>query len=170
MDNHATETMTAAEFRAMQRGDESPDEPPDTVDTYLGVDPGKKMGLALWIPSAEDLTLPVAMSFYDALAWAVANADPCSTVCCVEDPTQNKPVFNRGVTGRKNLRIAQNVGQNKAYAELTIKGLLRRGFFVRRIRPTSAKWDRKTLKRMTGYTGRSSQHARDAAKMVVHYS
>ena len=169
MDNHVTETMTAAEYQTMQRSDtDAPGERPDTVRMYLGVDPGKQTGLALWVPSEDRLILPPAKSFFDALSWAAEHADPACTVCVVEDPTQNKPIFNRGVSGRRNLKIAQNVGSNKRSAQLTIKGLLRRGFYVRRVRPTSAKWSKETLERMTGYTGRSSQHARDAAKLVYN--
>lgn len=84
----------------------------------------------------------------------------------VEDPSQNKPVFNRNVNKLQMLKIAQNVGANKRDADWVVHLLESNGFKISLIRPTSAKWTKHQFEMITKYEKRVSQHVRDAAKLV----
>ncbi len=136
------------------------------IDTYLGIDPGRKTGLAVWHAAREELEIFPAMPFWEAWEKVTGSYPPSETAAVIEDPTQNRPVFRRGTSGRRREKIAQDVGENKAHAKLWIEGLERLGYAVRRVRPTQKKWSKRTFERITGYTGRSSSHARDAARLV----
>ena len=82
------------------------------------------------------------------------------------------------------MRYAQNVGQNKAAAKLIIKMLRQKGVPVIEVAPSKrqradkeknqraellrmpTKTSPEQFRRITGYTSRSSEHARDAATLV----
>ncbi len=137
------------------------------MKTYLGIDPGAKTGYALW----RDKQLYVSTTTFWAMArtleqFAVPDHAHLEIIVVIENPALNRPVFPRLLTRNAMLKIAQNVGANKRDAALLIELAESLGFEVRQVKPTSAKWNRQTFERITKYTGRTSQHGRDAAKMV----
>jgi hypothetical protein len=91
-------------------------------------------------------------------------------VVIVEDPAQNAPVFARGLTGAPLGRLAQNVGANKQMATLCTERLRSKGMNVIPVRPSKEKWDAATFAEHFIYHGRTSQHARDAARLVHLYN
>ena len=139
---------------------------------WIGVDPGKKTGVAYWHDYAEKLEVLPAWPFWKA--WHEVRAtvrraqkQGMSVCAVVEDPTQNAPVWSRGGQhGRKHIKIAQNVGSNKRDAQLWVSGLERLGIEVKKVRPEKSKWSRSTFENITGYEGRTSEHGRDAARLV----
>lgn len=141
-----------------------------TIDVYIGIDPGKNTGIAIWHADLEELEILPAKPFWEAWEEVTLTYPPEEVIAVVEDPTQNRPVFSRGQSRPTREKIAQDIGRNKRDAQLWIAGLERLGFAVRRVRPTQSKWTKKTFERITGYTGRSSEHARDAARMVYGLS
>lgn len=86
----------------------------------------------------------------------------------IEDPRLIPTVYARNRRGMdaRGLRIAQNVGQNKAIAAVIIEDLEALGVTVHRHAPSGAKWTAETVKAL-GWTGRSSQHARDALRVAL---
>ena len=139
---------------------------------FVGIDPGKKNGVAVW--DGNSFTKLCTMSFWQVIEYIeskVADRDRITFV--VENPNRNKPVFpKRGVSHKehlKMLKIAQNVGQNKRDAQLIIEKIKSLGFPVMEIKPS--KYSMTKLKpnifaQMTGFDGKCSEHARDAAMLV----
>lgn len=142
---------------------------PDSILTrvFIGIDPGVQTGLAAWFPREEELKIWPALSFWDAYDaiwdYVVQHYD---VTLVIEDPGGNKPVFHRGKAGRENLRIAQNVGSNKRDAALWIALFEKQCWHYEAFTPKGSKWTKQYFETITGYKGRSSSHARDAARFV----
>lgn len=140
----------------------------------IGVDPGKKTGMAFWNPKLSKgdpcRLILKTFGFWDAYEYLTGRYPPEEVAIFIEDPGRNKPTFGRKDMKKAVLdRKSQNVGSNKEQARLLIEGFRRKGYVVFAIRPGSAKWSRKQLKLYSGsgYDGPSNQHERDSARLVV---
>ena len=135
---------------------------------FIGIDPGVSTGYALWEDDKLYVDTGTFWSVVGTLEQFGRDARPEGTeiVVVIEDPNLNRPVFPRGVNPAMMLKVAQNVGANKRDAQLLIEWAESWELEVRRVRPVSKKWDAETFQKITGYNGRTSQHARDAAKLV----
>ena len=131
----------------------------------VGIDPGIDTGYAVYDVLFNELTEAVTISFWEAWNKA-ALMNPAQVLYVVEDPAQNKPVWNRNLPKNANLKVAQDVGGNKREARLMIKGLRRLGFVVDAVRPEGPKWTSRYFRGITGYEGRVSEHVRDAARLA----
>ena len=131
----------------------------------IGIDPGKKTGIALW--NGKEIKFMDSMSFWDAIDLLNRYAEIIpEAIVYIENPQLNKPVFARGNKKVVREMIAQRVGMNKRDAQLLIKYCERLGFTVKQIKPTTSKWNAKELKTITGITKRTNEHVRDAIKLV----
>jgi hypothetical protein len=130
----------------------------------IGIDPGVRTGLAAYDRQTKVITLAITSDFWGALDLITDSYAPDTAEIVIENPGLNRPTFRQhGQSGRE--KISQNVGSNKAEARLLIARFLQLGYPVRGIKPTSAKWDAEYVRRVTGYTRRASEHARDAIKL-----
>ena len=142
----------------------------NTAKLFIGIDPGKTTGMALWVPGDKLLRLHSG-SFWE-IYYDVLQYDKECTVIVVEDPNKNRPVFPRhGASKKEIIKIAQNVGMNKRDAQLLIEGFRLEGYTVVQVKPRGSKYSRgkmdaKQFSAMTGYKGSSNQHNRDAALLV----
>lgn len=135
----------------------------------IGIDPGKTCGLAVWDCTLQELLKLRSLDFWDTYSDVVHywNNQGRPLIVFLEWPGGNKPTFGRRKLGKPALdRKAQNVGSNKRTAQLLHSGFTKKGIPVRKVTPKQQKWTKKTFENITGWTGRSSQHARDAARMV----
>jgi hypothetical protein len=134
---------------------------------YIGIDAGACTGLAEW-QYGGDLRCDTT-TFWGAID-RIREMHKCwGTHLCVviEAGWKNRPVFARpGVQGRRQLRIAQNVGQNHAHGKLIVDYCDLKGIRYLALRPGTPKLNDEQFRRLTGYDGTTSQHARDAAMMV----
>lgn len=136
---------------------------------FIGIDAGVHTGIAIW-SSAEMRFLKLqTVGFWkahDIIQQAVgSHAGQIRIV--IEDPGQNRPTFRRG--GQKIGvidRMAQNVGMVKAYTQLMIERFTAWGLPVERVRPERGKLNADVFNEQTGWSQRTSQHARDAAMLV----
>lgn len=139
---------------------------------HIGIDAGKQTGIAVWDATEKKFDQLQTVDFWQVVDLLITGVDRryCRTesVVWVEDPGLNRPVFDKpgADNRRKTLHVAQAVGSVKRESELLIEGLNRYMYEVRAVRPSTGKWTAKTFKKITGYPGRTSQHARDAAKLV----
>lgn len=137
---------------------------------YIGVDPGRKTGYALWDSEKRKLVEIYTWTFWRLFDYVHPRFNPDNTAIVIEDPSQNRPTFYReGATRREMEKISQNVGANKEHAILLIERFESLGFEVLRVRPskkTQTKLTAKAFERITGYSERTSEHARDAAMLV----
>jgi len=134
----------------------------------VGVDPGLKTGVAVYSEAREEITFLKTLDWWDAIDYLTLVLKDASLIL-VEDPSQNKPVFNRALGAGPMGRISQNVGSNKTMASLMIEALIRHEIPVKAVRPSKEKWNNDTFQEHFSYDGRSSQHARDAARLIYHH-
>ncbi len=140
-------------------------------DVAIGIDPGRQTGFAVWQRRLGQFAELTSVDFWSAVERLsdYYHRFGSGLLVVVEDPGKNKPVFAERLEGssvRASLRRAQNVGMNKEHARLLIEFCEMRGIAVRKVRPTRKKWNADAFRRMTGYDGRTSQHARDAGRLV----
>ena len=132
----------------------------------LGIDPGQQTGIAIF----EDGNLtrletiePVDLSDY------IKTERPEYLV--FEDSRLTSPVFCRGVKRLAMLKIARNVGQIDAWCSLIVAICDREKIPAKGISPKGKgmKLDAPAFQYLTGWTGKSNQHTRDAAMVAWPY-
>jgi len=135
---------------------------------FIGIDAGKKTGCAVWCSDKQQFDVIKTTTFWD-LFYDIGPVVVSNPACFViEDPTLNKPTFFRNTNHKGMQRISRNVGANAREATLLIERFESMGLTVLRVRPQDSKKNAKAFQQITGYTGRCSQHARDAAMLVFH--
>lgn len=131
----------------------------------IGIDPGTKTGLAIMdartgqFLSIETLPIHIAM-----LRVAEAKRDhPAAVHVIVEDARQRKWLPKN--SGREKLQGAGSIKRDCAIWEgyLAYLGL---PYLMRPPRPGTTKWGKAYWQKTTGWKGRTSEHARDAALLV----
>ncbi len=130
----------------------------------IGIDPGVKTGWCVYDVLHGEITEAATITLWEAY-YKAETMNPDWVLFKVEDPAQNKPVWNRNLSKDANLKVAQDVGGNKKEARLLIEGLRGLGFCVDAVRPTEGKWTSRYFRGITGYEGRVSQHVRDAGRL-----
>lgn len=132
----------------------------------IGIDPGRNTGVAIYNRMTNKITLALTVTFWELFHDILPGYSPEVVDVVVEDANLNKPTFAKAGdfgAGRRE-KISRNVGSVQAESRLIIEGLRRLGYTVLAIRPGGKKWDNETVKRLTGYTSRTSQHVRDAIR------
>lgn len=166
---------------------------------YLGIDPGRTTGIALYNPVSKKLISLNSGDFWQSLQ-IIGDLSSQYKIdkVLVENPQLNKPVFmnqdqrvelkdaiiDAESYARKDKeqfnaafqRVesvykihtarAQRVGRNKEQTHLLLEWLDRKGFEVVEMRPHLPKMDSKQFNELTGWTGRTNEHVRDAARLV----
>lgn len=136
----------------------------------IGIDGGVNTGVAQWDRKQQKLLRVSTMTFWEAFDWIVTEQIPEVTEIMIEAPQKIRPTFDHGASARKiREKIAGNVGGVKRESALLAEGLRRRGFTVTEVKPDSAKWDVKYFQQITKWKDRTSQHGRDAVKLVFGY-
>lgn len=143
---------------------------------HLGIDAGVHTGYCLYNSESKEIVEIGTTDFFGLILnvlpemlYKYVGESICNITIWIEDPSQNKPLFVKRYepdTVRKALKLAQDVGSNKREALLLIQYFERKGFQVKRYKPTSEKWDKSKFWQITNYKKNVSQHARDACKMV----
>lgn len=138
---------------------------------FIGIDPGESTGFAVWSSHHRCLIQHETIDFWTAIFQIQEYADRegvKNVTIVIEDPNLNKPVFlKKGVASHAaEKRVAQNVGMNKKEADLILKYCEKYGIPFESVRPTTKKWDANIFGKITGIKARTSQHVRDAVKLV----
>lgn len=130
----------------------------------IGIDPGVKTGFCVWSKEDQRIRQLRTVSIHEAMeAVKVWHKNwPGQVVVVVEDARQ-------ATYGRQNdEHKAQGAGSVKRDCSIWDGYLHFLGVDSRMVRPkkASTKWDAQTFKRVTGFTGITSSHARDACLLV----
>lgn len=136
----------------------------------IGIDAGKHTGLAIYNAISKKLTDLQTVDFWRAYELITRFYDSDSTLVVIENPNLIKAVFIRGniANARAQSKLSQNVGSVKRETGLLAEGLRRAGFTVEEVQPVRSKIkDSKYFNKLTRWEGRTSQHARDAAMLVI---
>jgi len=135
----------------------------------IGLDGGVNTGFALYDRQTRQLTDVRTMTFWSAYDY-ITSMRTDNVEIIIEAPQLIRPTFSHGENERrKREKIASNVGSVKRESALLAEGLRLRGFTVTETKPDSAKWSNEYFQRITKWTGRTSQHGRDAARLVFGF-
>jgi hypothetical protein len=142
----------------------------------VGIDPGISTGFAVWDSEKREFTVLKTLDFWkviDRLKLLHFNHGK-ELLVVIEDPNGNKPVFmKKGVkSNAMAIRVGQNVGSNKREASLLIEYCRNKGINVKPVIPGKkatgkGKITKEYFNKISGYTGSTSQHGRDAAMMIL---
>ncbi len=147
------------------------------IKYLIGIDPGQATGICLYNKITRKVEQVKTVSMIQAFEeieklHSDGFQDKCKFI--IEDPNKIRPTFSRGDMSQAAMnKISQNVGANKRDAKLLIEKCLSLGFEVEQIKPKSIgkgkkrKWTHEEFVMYTGCTEHCSQHARDAAALVV---
>jgi hypothetical protein len=132
----------------------------------VGIDPGTRNGLAVWHVDEARLVSVGTFSF-----WQMFDRLPPVdwVVLVVLEDASGVGLYARHQRRGEHVarRIARNVGANQRDAQTIYEYLRRHQYPVVRVPPVrAAKWNRATMERITGWTGPTSQHGRDAARLI----
>jgi hypothetical protein len=133
------------------------------MTTIIGIDPGKHTGVAIFIKgklTALRTTDP------QGVAALLDEIQPERVV--FEDSRLTRATWVRGVSPAALRKIARNVGQIDAWCTQLVDLCAARGIVAHGISPKGkgAKLNAEQFKKLTGWTGRSNQHERDAAMVA----
>ena len=132
----------------------------------IGIDPGANTGLAFFSAGKlVELWTIHPLALYDMLA-----ASSASRVI-FEDSRLTSPVWSRGTSTAARMKIARNVGQVDGICSLIVEACERIGMDALGISPKhkGAKLNAEQFAKVTGWTGRSNQHERDACMVAWAY-
>lgn len=144
---------------------------------YIGIDPPK--GWAEYDPEAQKLVAVETTDFFEIqsrleIISALYRSGSVAVRIYIETPQHNRPVFmkdSRPSDRLKLLKIAQNIGENKANAKLLVSLAERlfgreNVFQVTPNKKSATKWKSERFEIVTGWKPRTSEHGRDAAMLV----
>lgn len=133
--------------------------------TYIGIDPGTNTGLAVWDSGRRMLTLCETMKIHQALREVDIqfSINPGNVIVIFEDARQRK-----WYSGDSNAKI-QGAGSIKRDCTIWEDFCKDRGIPFQAVPPGKGmtKVTPEYLRMVTGWTGRTSNHARDAAMLVI---
>jgi hypothetical protein len=139
------------------------------ADIVIGIDPGVETGYAVWCRSRKQFLELVTLTFWTAYDRVTA-LSPTDVEIFIENPDSKRSMYERTEMvqeQRKRERMATNIGSNRREASLLIERLRALGYTVTAVRPmTARKWTAEQFTRYTRHQGRTSQHVRDAGRLV----
>ena len=131
-----------------------------SASVIMGIDPGSNTGIAIYRDGALFDLLTIEPH---QLAETIAAIYPARVV--FEDSRLQSHTWKRGVNNAAQLKIARDVGQIDAWCRLIVATCARLGIAAHGISPKNkgSKLNAEQFAALTGWTGRSNEHSRDAA-------
>ncbi len=138
---------------------------------WIGLDPGKSTGVAIWDAHRERFARLGSKPFWDAVAVldALAQFDPTPVVGVVVEDSRGLPLYqrHRHLPREARDRAARSVGQIDVQIDLLVQRCEALQLPVVLVEPSRReKPDAETFRRLTGYEGRTNPHSRDAGLLV----
>lgn len=129
----------------------------------IGIDPGAQTGLATWVPSENRFQTITTYSIIQAMNYCLlAIRDGIQIEIRFEDSRKRKWFGN---AGREKLQGAGSIKRDcSIWQEFCEYHSI--PFIAIAPQKGSTKWTSAYFKGITGYTGRTSEHSRDAACLV----
>lgn len=139
-----------------------------TPTIVLGIDPGANTGVALYVDGQLTSLKTIAPV---QLARTIKEHRPCRVI--YEDSRLQSHAWNARLKCRIGpaLKTARNLGQVDAWCSLIDAVCIEQGIPAHGVSPRSkgAKLDVEKFAQATGWTGKSSEHSRDAAMVAWPY-
>ena len=135
-----------------------------TADLFfaIGIDPGVNTGLAVWDMKARDLLKVCSLSIVEAMDEIDTIRRSAEIIVRFEDARL------RTWFGSKGKESLQGAGSIKRDCQIWESWLLSRGIPYKAVKPAkgATKWDAGYFRKVTGWSQRTNEHARDAALLV----
>ncbi len=136
------------------------------MSVIVGIDPGSNTGIAIYRAGAlaELQTIDPHQ-----LPETIERIAPARVV--FEDSRLQSHTWSRKTSAAAQLKIARDVGQIDAWCRLIVATCGRLGIPAHGISPKhkGSKLDAEQFAQLTGWTGRSNQHVRDAAALAWQF-
>ena len=129
----------------------------------IGIDPGTRTGVAVWATAEKTLLRVDSMRIDEAMALVLtAHESEQLHHVVYEDARLRKWL------GAKGIEALQGAGSIKRDCTIWAGFLGAHNIPSRAVAPQAGatKWDAKHFERVTGWTGRTNEHGRDAACLV----
>jgi hypothetical protein len=129
----------------------------------LGIDPGVTTGFAAWCDETHRLLDVCSLNIIEAMARAQIMYRAGILHSVTMEDARLRTWF--GTKGREAL---QGAGSIKRDCQIWLEWAGFHGIALRSIKPAAGatKWDAEHFRRVTGWQGRTNEHARDAALLV----
>lgn len=133
---------------------------------WFGIDPGVNTGLALW--QDGELKVVETVNIVRAMARVLAAFNTCHPVTVVFEDARQRQWLPRERNASEYRGKLMGAGSVKRDCEIweefcNVYGIK---YIALPPRPGMTKWNAETFHNVTGYKGRTSNHARDAALLV----
>lgn len=127
----------------------------------IGIDPGKKTGVAIYDRQTKQIVNASISDFWSVYEWLRSVRDDGKIQAVVIEVPRTKHNWHASKHGT----TSANVGGIYREAHLLADGIERLGFKVHRVHPPGKK-SADQVKRITGYEGRTNEHTRDAIMLA----
>lgn len=137
---------------------------------HIGIDPGTQTGYAAWDSQARILTAVRTLKIHEAMDCVMQLHLPGLLHSVTFEDARLRTWF--GSADARQIRsgagIREGVGSVKRDCTIWAEFLGDNGIAYRAVKPAAGttKWDAETFAKRTGWTGRTSNHGRDAALLV----
>lgn len=144
------------------------------MGTFIGIDPGENTGLAIWDTASRSFRAVMTLRLHQALEEvkreyyaALASPIPTRFVVIFEDARQRR-WFPKERNASEYRGRLMGAGAAKRDAKIWEEFLQDLGcpYEAHKPAPGTTKWDADYWAKVTGWKGRTSEHARDAALLV----
>lgn len=136
----------------------------------IGIDPGVKTGYAEWLPAERALVAVETTRIHQAMQLVRACRDRGERMRVLIEDARLRTWFGGADARmrRSGAGIREGVGSVKRDCAIWEDFLTDLGVPFQLIKPAAGatKWDDARFKKLTGWAGRTSNHARDAAMLV----
>lgn len=136
----------------------------------VGIDAGSHTGICIYNPKSKTIIQIHSTDFFGAFTF-LKTLDRAKYNIVVEVPAAFVYRRNDGEKGAIRDKMCFLMGGNRREGQLMAIGCRILGFTVEEVLPVRAKkWDAAQLKRELGYSGKTNEHTRDAARLAFYYS
>ena len=139
---------------------------------FIGIDPGESTGMAIWDSKAHHLVRVETLQLWEAMEAVLALQAECKEVnrplrVIFEDARQRK-WFQKESSNSEYRGKLMGAGAAKRDAKIWEEFLTAKGILFEAVKPAPGrtKWNAEYWSLVTGWKGRTSEHARDAALLV----
>ena len=133
----------------------------------IGIDPGTHTGVAVWVSASRSFREVATLPIHRAMERVLALSQEGPVVVVFEDARQ-RTWFPKERSQAEYRGHLMGAGAAKRDAQIWEDFLTDKGipFEARKPQAGATKWNADYWAKVTGWTGRTSEHARDAALLV----
>lgn len=143
---------------------------PKIPPVHVGIDPGVKTGFASYEPDRRALTAVHTLAIHEAMDLVRELHQSGRLASVTFEDARLRRYFGAADARmkRSGAGIREGIGSVKRDCSIWEEFLAALGVQFFAVRPAAGmtKWDAATFERVTGWKGRTSNHARDAAMLV----